>query len=109
MNRFIAYLRNFGGLRITLLVAVVVLLILVPAPGTRAVYSGWPLITTLLVPVLAPLVFMLLLLDTLMAWVFLTDAVEGMRRRWRNIVFINLIAAIVLLLRWLPYYAALRV
>lgn len=103
------HLRNLGGLRVVLLVAVVILLILVPTPGTRAVYSGWPLITTLLVPVLAPLVFMLLLLDALMAWVFLTDAVGGTRRRWRAIVFINLIAAIVLLLRWLPYYAALRV
>lgn len=103
------WVRDLGVMRLCLLGAVVVTLVMIPAPGTRAIYSGWPLVTTVLIPVLAPLLFMLLLLDALMARVFLTDAEGPTRRRLRAVILINLIAAAALLLRWLPFYAALRV
>lgn len=67
------------------------------------------MVTTLLAPVVAPLALMVLLLDALMARVFLTDAENGARKRWKRIILIDLIGAALLLLRWLPYYAALRV
>jgi hypothetical protein len=99
---------DLGGLRLALLLAVVVLLIVVPAPGTRGVLSGWPLVKTVLAPVLAPMLFMLLLLDALMARVFMSDATGDARRRFKTAVLVNLTAAALLLLRWLPYYLALR-
>lgn len=102
-------LRELGGLRLALLIGVAVALVLTPAPGTRAVYSGWPLVTTVLIPVLAPLLFALLLLDALMARVFLTDAEGAARRRFRTVILANLLAALALLLRWIPYYAAVGV
>lgn len=104
-----APLRELGFLRLVVLAAVAVAVVLVPEPGTRAIYSGWPMVTTVLIPVLAPLLFMVLLLDALMARLFLTDAEGAARRRYRNIILINLLAAAALVLRWLPYYAALRV
>lgn len=103
------WVRDLGILRLCLLGAVVVTLAMIPAPGTRAIYSGWPLVTTVLIPVLAPMLFMVLLLDALMARVFLVDAEGPARRRFRTVILINLIVAALLLLRWLPYYAALRV
>lgn len=103
------WLRELGVLRVTLLATALMLLILVPTPGARAVFSGWPLVTTVLTPVLAPLVMMVLLLDALMARVFLTDAAGAERRRFRVIILANLAVAAILLLRWLPFYAAMRV
>jgi len=73
------------------------------------VLTGWPLVTTVLIPVLAPMTFMVLLLDALMARVFLTDAEGAARQRYKTILLADLLAAAVLLLRWLPYFAALRV
>ena len=102
-------LRDLGPLRLALLLAVLIALVLVPAPGTRAVYEGWPLAGTVLIPVMAPLLLMLLLLDALMARLFLTDARRDARRRYRTVLVVNLVAAAALLARWLPYYAALRV
>ena len=102
-------LRDLGPLRLSLLFFVLVLLFLVPPPGTRAVLSGWPLVTTVLAPVLAPLIMMLLLLDALMARVFMTDTEGAVRRRFRTVIAVNLLATLLLLGRWLPYYAALRV
>lgn len=102
-------LGELGALRLVLLFCAVVLLVFVPAPGTRAVFTGWPLVTTVLAPVLAPLIVMVLLLDALMARVFLTDAEGPARRRFKTAIVVNLVAVLALVLRWLPYYAALRV
>lgn len=104
-----ARLRELGPLRIALLVATAVALVLIPAPGTRAAYSGWPLVTTLLIPVSAPLLFLLLLLDALMSRVFLIDAEGPERQQRKTAIVVNLLAAALLLIRWLPYYSALRV
>jgi len=104
-----AALRGLGPLRQALLLAVVAALVFVPEPGTRAVYEGWPLVGTVLIPVMAPLLLMLLLLDALMARLFLTDASGPARRHYQTVLAINLIGAVALVVRWLPYYAALRV
>jgi hypothetical protein len=102
-------IRELGPLRGTLLFCVLIALVLIPAPGTRAVYEGWPLVTTVLVPVLAPILFMLLMLDVLMSRVFMTDAEGDARRRLKTAMIVNLLAAALLVIRWLPYYAAVRV
>jgi hypothetical protein len=106
---FISFFANLGPLRLGLFCAALVLSVAVPAPGARAVYEGWGLLTSVLLPVLAPLMFMGLLLDALMTRIFAGDAEGAARSRLRAISWINLAIAVVLLLRWLPYYAALRV
>lgn len=102
-----AALRGLGPLRFALLVAALIALVFVPEPGTRAIYHGWALVGTVLIPVLAPLLFLLLLLDALMARLFLTDAAGEARRHYRTVILVNLLAAAALLIRWLSYYAAL--
>jgi hypothetical protein len=108
-SRFFSFIANLGPLRLGLFCAALALSVAVPAPGARAVYEGWGLVTSVLLPVLAPLMFMGLLLDALMARVFASDAEGAARSRLRAVSWINLLIAVVLLLRWLPYYAALRV
>ena len=102
------WLAQLGPLRLVLLVCVALLIAFVPAAGTRAIYSGWGLVRTVLVPVLAPLLFMVLLLDALMARVFMSEATDNARRRLRDIVLLDLAVAAVVVLVWIPYYMALR-
>lgn len=107
-NAIVRWARRLGPLRLTLLAAAVLVIVFAPAPGTKAVYHGWALARTVLLPVLAPLVVMLLLLDALMARVFLSEAEGGARLRLRTAVWANLVVALAVVLYWLPYFIALR-
>lgn len=100
-------LARYGVLRSALAVAGVLLIVFAVPVGVMPVYSGWPFVPTVLVPVLAPLIFMLLLLDALMGRVLMSDLQGAERARRRNAVTINLLLAVGLLLRWVPYYLAL--
>lgn len=106
---FRGFVAKLGPLRLVLFCAALVLLVVVPTPGARAVYEGWGLVTSVLLPVLAPLMFMGLLLDALMTRIFAGEAEGAARSRLRTVSWINLAIAVVLLLRWLPYFTALRV
>ena len=98
---------RYGVLRSLLAMAGVLLILFATPSGAVPVYSGWPLMWTVLVPVLAPLILMLLLLDALMGRVLMSDMQGAERERRRNPVIVNLVLAGGLLLRWLPYYLVL--
>jgi len=101
-------MQQLGVLRVLLLACVVLAVAFAPAPGTPADYHGWQIARTVLLPVLAPMLLMLLLLDALMTRVFMSDAQHAERRRLRFLMLLNLTLAIGLTLYWLPYYKALR-
>jgi len=109
LSRLSRLAQEIGALRLMLLVTAILVVALVPTPGAKAIYQGWGLLTSVLLPVLAPLMFMGLLLDALMSRVFSSDTEGAARSRLRVIMWTDLGIAVVLLLRWLPYYAALRV
>ncbi len=98
---------RYGVLRSLLALAGVLLMVFATSPSVVPVYSGWPFVPTVLVPVLAPLIFMLLLLDALMGRVLMSDMRGAERTRRRDAVIVNLLLVAGLLLRWLPYYLAL--
>ena len=100
-------LARYGVLRSLLAIAAVLLIVFATSPNVAPVYSGWPFIPSLLVPVLAPLILMLLLLDALMGRVLMSDMRGDERARRRDAVIVNLLLAAGLLLRWVPYYLAL--
>jgi len=108
MNAVGNWCTRLGPLRVLLLVCIALVIALAPAAGTRAVYSGWGLVRTVLIPVFAPLLFMVLLLDALMTRIFMADAEGESRRRLRRLVSLDLILAAGLALYWVPYYLALR-
>lgn len=99
--------RDLGMLRLALIALVLVDIAIAPAPGTVAVYSGWTMVPTLIAPVMAPILFQVLLLDALMARVMLGSASGAKRLRYRRVVITNLVVALLLLLRWLPYFVVL--
>lgn len=94
-------------LRLVLLLTVLAAILLKPSPGTAPVYEGYAVFTTLLIPVLSPILLMLLWLDAIIAkvWHSQTDGEE--RRRYKIITIIDLAMSIVFLALWIPYFAAL--
>ncbi|MGD8783791.1 MAG: hypothetical protein PVG75_05110 [Thioalkalispiraceae bacterium] len=106
-NEFYQTLRALGPLRFALLSAVALSFILRPELGVKLSYEGWHVVTDLLVPVITPILFMLLLLDAIMAMVYRSDKSVEVKARYLRIVFINLILALALLFYWLPFYQQL--
>jgi hypothetical protein len=101
-----AFLARLGVLRILLLLATLALLFSAPVPGTRPIFHGWGMIPTLIMPTLAPLVFMVLLLDAMMSAVFMADTHGAERARRRRVAILQLSLAAALAVAWYPYFRA---
>lgn len=98
---------QLGVLRIALACTALIAVVLATPPGTAGVYTGWDFVPTVLMPVLAPVILMGLLLDTMMSAIFMIEKEIDERRRYRQIMITNLSLAVVLIIRWLPYFMAL--
>jgi len=96
-----------GVLRVVLIALVILDMLAAPRPGTAIVYSGWELVTTMILPVLAPILLQVLLLDALMGRVMMGSAKGAERARYRRIMIVNLAFSAVLVLWWLPYFLKL--
>lgn len=106
-NPLVKFVSHLGPLRVMLLCLAVITVIFAPQPGTPAVYQGWSFFTTVLAPVLAPLIFMVLMLDTMMGGILMSGKEGVGRKPYRTIIITNLLLALAFLLYWLPYYLAL--
>lgn len=100
-------LQQMGVLRVVLVGAAILDILMAPNPGTPVVYSGWALVTTLIVPVLAPILLQVLLLDALMAKILMSSNQGAERARYRRIMIVNLVVTAALVLGWAPYFLAL--
>lgn len=107
MNKFFSYLMGLGPLRLVLGSAAIMMMILRPVPGTEPVYEGWVVFPTLLFPVLAPILFMLLLLDAIMSRVLMTAKQGSEKDRLQRALWTGLGIAGLSLLVWYPYFAKL--
>lgn len=103
----ISLMERFGVLRLMLAALVLILAALVPFAGEPIEYEGWKAIPTLIAPVIAPIVFMGVLLDLLMARVWITEADAGLRRRLNGITILDLVLVAVLLVSWGSYFREL--
>jgi hypothetical protein len=65
------------------------------------------MVPTLILPVLAPILLQVLLLDALMGRVMMSSAAGAERSRYRRIVTVDLVFVIVLVLGWMPYFLKL--
>ncbi len=105
--RSVNLLYQMGMLRLALITLVILDMLAAPRPGTPVVYSGWELVTTLILPVLAPILFQVLMLDALMGRIMMGSAMGAERARYRRIVIVNLVFGIALVLWWMPYFLRL--
>ena len=100
-------LKKLGPLRILLFALALVLIVFAPEAGTQRAREGIAVITSLIFPTIAPMVFMGLLLDALMSWVKQIDLSGEEKKRFRMLSYLNLLFALVLLMRWLPFLLSL--
>lgn len=100
-------LHDLRPMRVFLIFAVLISMILRPAPGTELIYEGWPIFTTLLLPVLSPIFLMLLWLDSLIAKLWSTQTEGKEQKRYKMILRINLSLSLIFILVWYPYFKAL--
>lgn len=106
-NSVTRFMAQLGVLRVGLLFSALSTMVLAPPPATAGVYTGWAFVPTVLAPVLAPLILMVLLLDTMMSAIFMIDKDTAERRRYRMIIATHLVCVAALVVRWLPYFLAL--
>lgn len=100
-------MEQFGVLRLMLATLVLVLAGLsLYAPGPIE-YEGWKVIPTLIAPVIAPIVFMGVLLDLLMARVWMIEAEPPVRRRLNLVTILDLVLLAILLFSWWDYFLKL--
>ena len=107
-NEIILTLRAIGPLRYSLYTVVAASFLLRPELGTKLSYEGWHMVTDLLTPAITPILFMLLLLDAIMAMVYRSDKAVEVKARYLRVVFLNLVLAISLFTYWLPFYKQLQ-
>lgn len=94
-------------LRVMLSILALLLCVFVTPADTKAQYEGIYVITTLVLPALTPLIFLVLLLDALMNKVWKVDAVGSDIIKYRNIMRVDLLLATVIFILWIPYYIAI--
>ena len=100
-------IRDIGLLRAMLYVAGVFVIIFSPAPGMR-VDVEWPaVLTTMVVPALAPLIFMVISFDLIMSRVVDKGSSENRATPLPKFFWIGLGLALIILVRWLPYLLSL--
>jgi len=96
-------LKKIRPMRVALLLIATLSLILKAKTGTPVSYDGWAMIETVFIPVMAPIITMVLLLDTIIATIWLTQTSGEEKNRYKLILSINLLMVVVMLSVWIPY------
>jgi hypothetical protein len=101
-----ARLLDLGALRWALFLCTLFLIVFAPPAGAKAAGGGWSIFSTIIMPALVPLFFMVLLLDALMSAVFLKGTHRPEQRpRYRLSVAFNLVLVVALVIAWYPFFA----
>lgn len=99
--------KKLKPMRIVLILCALATIVFRPEPGSEVVYEGVQLIHTVIVPVMAPIFFMLLLLDSLMSTIWLTQTTGETKKNYQLNIIVNLSVVVLLLYFWIPYIGAL--
>jgi len=99
-------LSDIGALRVTLLCTTLLSLSAIPFTDTTVRMDGWGLLPDVLVPVVSFILLFVLFLDMLMSRVFMIDADDEKRQRFKNIFLLELIQVALLISLWSPYFIA---
>ncbi|MBA3582670.1 MAG: hypothetical protein H0W44_09490 [Gammaproteobacteria bacterium] len=66
--------------------------------------EGWGFALGIFVPAIAPVLFMVVMLDVLMCQVFKAEAAAEIQAKMQWMTWVNFVSAMVLLLTWLPLF-----
>ena len=95
---------SLGLLRICLLGLGIVDTLLGPEPGTYAVTEGLEVIPTLIAPAAAPIIMMVILFDVLMSKIRASDAGGEESKKFKRIMWTELLVVAFMAAGWLPYF-----
>ena len=105
MGKNTTMIRRIGLLRLMLYVAGLLVIIFLPEPGMQTDVE-WPaILTTVVVPALAPIIFMVILFDLVVSKVVNRGNDNPMPAA--KFFWVGLAIALIILLRWLPYLLSL--
>ena len=107
LKKITQVLRTFGVLRLLLMTLVCIDMLARPIPGSSPDYENPQAVIAMVMSAMAPILFMLLLLDAIMTLVYMTSMPAERKPTYRLILFANLALAVILVLYWLPYFRAL--
>jgi len=98
------FLSDIGELRVVMLFTTLLSLSAIPFTNTDVRMDGWGLFPDVLVPVVSFILVFVLLLDMLMSRVYMIDADEEKRLRFKNIFLLELVQVMLLIGLWTPYF-----
>ena len=107
LKQMTQFLRTFGVLRLSLMGLVLVDMLLRPIPGTSPDYESTRALIAMVASAMAPILFMLLLLDAIMTLVYMSSMSQERKPTYRLILLANLVFALILFVYWFPYFRAL--
>jgi len=108
MRKIVTKLVNsFGVLRLSLMAFVLIDMLARPLPGTTPDYESSHAMVQMMMAALAPILFMLLLLDAIMTLVYMSSMAAERKPTYRLILVTNLVVAVIFFIYWLPYFRAL--
>ena len=95
-------LQSGGILRGLLLALAAASIVLMPSPGESSSLAGWhETLTTVIVPAIAPIIFVVLLMDVIM---YSATSTGSDKTPWQKTVLaLEGVAGMFILLRWLPF------
>lgn len=91
-------------MRVVLVLLAIASLVLKAEIGTPVSYNGWAMIETVFIPVMAPLIIMVFLLDTLIASIWLTQSDGEEKNRYKLILAVNITTVVIMLSIWIPFF-----
>ncbi|MFK7815445.1 MAG: hypothetical protein AB8B92_03835 [Gammaproteobacteria bacterium] len=97
-----SFIKDLGALRILLIATALLVAFMSPLPGTDVDLDGWNIVPTTVIPASMPLIFMVLMFDFMMCRIRMSD--EAVRKKFSSIGYIELAAALFLLIMWLPFF-----
>ena len=97
-------LKKIRPMRVVLVLLAIASLVLKAEIGTPVSYNGWAMIETVFIPVMAPLIIMVFLLDTLIASIWLTQSDGEEKNRYKLILAVNITTVVIMLSIWIPFF-----
>ena len=102
--RFFGYV---GPLRSMLYVLILILTLAAPFSGGEMQTSGVMMFPTLIAPALVPMLFFVNALDATMCAVMMSGKDQAQRRRYRHMIWLDVITLAVCFAAWSPFYKRL--
>ena len=95
------WFREMGILRNLLQGLGIAFILILPFTEPARILEGWKLVTGGIIPALAPIVFVLLMFDTLMSNILKDDGGEDQARILRKVIKTNLAVGLILISFWI--------